>query len=160
MTRTSGANSCASCRVRLIIAALLMPYAPMNGEAETPATEAMLTIAPPFSLCQAVQVCWAKPSAEITLVSKTLRADAEVQLGDRPEHRVRAGVVDQVVDAAEGLHGALDGDAPGGPRRAPCPRRRSTRSAPSCSTASLSASSLRPVMHTRSPRATSASAMP
>jgi len=41
----------------------------MNGEAETPATEAMLTIAPPFSLCQAFQVCWANPSAEITLVS-------------------------------------------------------------------------------------------
>ena len=56
------------------MAALLMPYAPMKGEAETPATEAMLTIAPPLSLCHAFQVCWAKPSAEITLVSKTLRA--------------------------------------------------------------------------------------
>ncbi|CAM5460778.1 hypothetical protein SALBM311S_02953 [Streptomyces alboniger] len=58
----------------MIIAALLMPYAPMKGEAETPATEAMLTIAPPLSFCQASQVCCAKPSAEITLVSNTLRA--------------------------------------------------------------------------------------
>ena len=75
-----------------------------------PATEAMLTIAPPLSFCQACQVCWAKPSAETTLVSKTLRATFEVEVGDRAEHRVRTGVVDQVVDAAEGLHGALDGD--------------------------------------------------
>jgi hypothetical protein len=31
------------------MAALLMPYAPMKGEGASPATEAMLTIAPPFS---------------------------------------------------------------------------------------------------------------
>ncbi len=46
----------------------------MNGEGARPATEAMLTTAPPWSFCQACQVFCAKPSAEITLVSNTLRA--------------------------------------------------------------------------------------
>ena len=39
-----------------------------------------------------------------------LARHVEVEVGDRPEHRVGSGVVDQEVDAAEGLHGALDGD--------------------------------------------------
>lgn len=46
----------------------------MKGEGARPATDAMFTIVPPLSFCQACQVFWAKPSAEITLVSKTLRA--------------------------------------------------------------------------------------
>src|SRR3954453_17581548 len=74
LTRTLGANSCASCWVRLISAALLTPYAAMKGEGAGPGTEAMWRIAPPVAFCQAGQVFCAKPSAEITLVSQTLRA--------------------------------------------------------------------------------------
>lgn len=36
--------------------------------------EAILTMAPPLSFCQACQVRCAKPSAETTFVSNTLRA--------------------------------------------------------------------------------------
>ncbi len=141
------------------MAALLIPYAPMKGEAETPAMDAMFTIAPPLSFCQACQVRWAKPSAEITLVSKTLRATPRSRsaigpktglvpaLFTRKSTRPKASIVRSTATAWWASSWAL-------------PATPITRSAPSRSTASLRASSLRPVMQSRSPRATSASAMP
>ncbi len=131
----------------------------MKGEGDRPATEAMLTIAPPLSFCQACQVRWAKPSAEITLVSKTLRATFRSRsaigpktglvpaLLTRKSTRPKASIVRSTATAWWASSCAL-------------PATPIARSAPSLSTASFRASSLRPVMQTRSPRATSASATP
>ena len=104
-----GPSSTASDSVRLIIIALDAPYIAMPGAGFTPETEEMLTIEPPCSRHPGA-VGLLDPGERAERVDlDDLAGRAEVDLDERSGDRVDAGVVDQQVEAAEGLDGAAYG---------------------------------------------------
>ena len=119
LTRTPGASSCASWRVRWISAAFDTLYAPMNGPGRMPPTDTT------FSTDAAVLphprvprgACEAQRAGDVGV--EDLGDRAEVGVHQRPERGVDRGVVDDDVAAAERVRSSSATAVLGDGRRSP-----------------------------------------
>ena len=140
------------------------PYAPMSRVERSPATEAMLTTAPPCAPIHARCASWTKPRAATHVDVEDLAHGVEVGVDERPELRVHAGVVHQDREAAERRHRGVDGrGAGGGVARVAGHGEHPGRVAPRRSGGELGGRggqlvSLRPVIVTAAPRPSSSAA--
>ena len=160
-TRTPGASSSASWRVRWTSAAFETLYAPMNGPGRRPPTETTLRITPPCSRMYGRPRGLREAQRAADVRRPHLLDRAHVGVDERTELRVRRRVVHEDVEPPSALDAVLDGLLDDGriAGRARDRRHRAPRSPRAADAVSASSSGLRAFTHTAAPAAASASAI-